>query len=300
MDQLKEEHRDARGVNFIETLLQDIRYGLRMLAKSTGFAVVAVLTLALGIGTNTAIFSYFNAWLIKPLPYPQADRLMVFQSHDKKKGWTREGLFSTASFLDFQKQNTSFEQTASWAGWNFNLTGDGPPALIEGGRVSWNYFDALGVKPMLGRTFTPDEDQPGAGHVAILGQGLWQSRFAGDGKIIGRTITVEGEPYTVVGVLPGTFQFMLMGVANLWTPLALSDEERADRARSRLSAFGRLKPGVRPEQAGAESAAVFGRREKQVQETSTALSWTARSMTSVLLRKCGARGPHASFLSARL
>jgi putative ABC transport system permease protein len=147
---------------------------------------------------------------------------------------------------------------------SFNLTGDGAPALVEGRRVSWNYFDALGVKPMLGRTFTPDEDQPGAGHVAILGQGLWQSRFAGDGKIIGRTITVEGEPYTVVGVLPGTFQFMLMGVANLWTPLALTDEERADRARSRFSAFGRLKPGVTTEQAGAESAAIFWTSRKAV------------------------------------
>ena len=288
VEQLKEEHRDARGVTFIETVLQDIRYGLRTLAKSTGFAVVAVLTLALGIGTNTAIFSYFNAWLIKPLPYPQADRLMVFQSHDKKKGWTREGLFSTASFLDFQKQNTSFEQTASWAGWNFNLTGDGPPALIEGGRVSWNYFDALGVKPMLGRTFTPDEDAPGAGHVAILGQGLWQSRFAGDRNIIGRHITIGGEPYTVVGVMPGTFQFMLMGLANLWTPLALTDKERADRGSSSFSAFGRLKPGVTPEQAGAECAAIFGRLESQFPQTNTNLTLLVGSMTDEIARKEGA------------
>jgi len=288
MDQLKEEHRDARGVSFVETLLQDIRYGLRMLAKSPGFTGVAVLTLALGIGANTAIFSYINAFIIKPLPYPQSDRLMIFESHDTKKGWTREGLTSTASFLDFQKQNTSFEQTALWRGLSFNLTGDGAPAFVEGGRVSWNYFDALGVKPMLGRTFTPDEDQPGAGHVAILGQGLWQSRFAGDGKIIGRTITVEGEPYTVVGVMPGTFQFMLMGVANLWTPLALTDEERGDRARSRFSAFGRLKPGVTPEQAGAESAAIFGRLEKQFPETNTDLTLLVSSMTDEIRRKEGA------------
>src|SRR6266576_2770775 len=288
MEQLKEEHRDARGVTFIETLLQDIRYGLRMSAKSTGFTVVAVLTLALGIGANTAIFSYFNAWIIKPLPYPQADRLMVFQSHDKKKGWTREGLFSTASFLDFQKQSTSFEQTASWTGWNFNLTGDGPPALIEGGRVSWNYFDALGVKPMLGRTFTPDEDGAGAEHVAILGQGLWQSRFAGDRNLIGRRITIGGESYTVVGVMAGTFQFSLMGLANLWTPLALTDKERADRGSSWFSAFGRLRPGVTPERAQAESAAIFARLETQFPQTNTNLTLLVGSMTDEIARNEGA------------
>src|SRR5205823_10547091 len=143
----------------MQTLWQDLRYGVRMLAKNPAFTAVAVLTLALGIGANTAIFSYLDAWLIKPLPYPNSNRLVIFESHDTKKGWTREGLTSTASFLDFQKQNTSFEQTALWRGLSFNLTGGGAPALVEGGRVSWNYFDALGVKPMLGQTFTPDEDQ---------------------------------------------------------------------------------------------------------------------------------------------
>src|SRR5260370_34931185 len=276
--------RDAWGWSWLENFANDVCFGARMLWQNPGFTIVAVLTLALGIGANTAIFSYVNAWMIRPLPYPQAERLMVFESHDKQKGSTREGVTSTASFLDFQKQNTSFEQTALWAGWNFNLTGGGAAALVEGGRVSWNYFDALGVKPMLGRTFTPDEDQPGAGHVAILSQGLWQSRFAGDGKIIGRTITVEGEPYTVVGVMPGTFQFMLMGVANLWTPLALTDEERGDRARSRFSAFGRLKPGVTPEQAGAENAAVFCRLEKQFPETNTQPTFVSRSLTAEILR----------------
>src|SRR5712691_5883686 len=268
-------------------LCQDLRFGLRMLARSPGFTAVAVVTLALGIGANAAIFSYVNAWMIKPLPYPQADRLMVFQSHDKKKGWTTGGLNSTASFLDFQKQNTSFEQIALWTGWNFNLTGDGAPALVEGGRVSWNYFDALGFKPLLGRTFTPDEDGPGAGHVAILGQGLWQSRFAGERTIIGRVITIDGEAYTVVGVMAGTFQFPLMGVAHLWTPLALTDKERAERGSSRLTAFGRLRPDVTPERAGAESAAVFGRLEMQFPRTNTNLALLVSSMTELIRRKEG-------------
>ncbi len=285
---VEEDSREVWCWPSIEDLFADVRYGLRMLRKSPGFTAAAVLTLALGIGANTAIFSYINAWMIKPLPYPQADRLMVFLSHDTKKGWTREGLASTASFLDFQKQNTSFEQTSLWTGWNFNLTGDGAPALVEGGRVSWNYFDALGVKPMLGRTFTPDEDGPGATHVAILGQGLWQSRFAGERKIIGRNITIDGESYTVVGVMAGTFQFPLMGLANLWTPLALTDKERADRGSSWLTAFGRLRPGVTPERAGAESAAVFVRLEMQFPQTNTNLTLLVGSMTDEIARKEGA------------
>jgi putative ABC transport system permease protein len=288
MEQLKEEHRDARGVSFIETLLQDIRYGLRMLAKSPGFTVVAVLTLALGIGANTAIFSYIDAWMIKPLPYPQADRLMMFESHDKKHGWTSEPITSPADFFDFQKQNTSFEQTVAWTDANFNLTGDGPPALVEGGRVSWNYFDTLGAKPILGRPFTPDEDRSGAPHVAILSRGLWQGRYAADPKIIGRSIAIGGEAYTVVGVMPGTFQFPLMGIANLWTPLALTDKQRADRSGTWLPAFGRLRLGVTPKQAAAETAVFFAGLEKQFPQTNTNLTWLVSSMTDEIRRKEGA------------
>ncbi|HKW34119.1 MAG TPA: ABC transporter permease [Candidatus Acidoferrum sp.] len=266
----------------MQTLWQDLRYGVRMLAKNPGFTAVAILTLALGIGANTAMFSYLNAWVIKPLPYPQADRLLIFESHDKKRGWTGGYLTSTSSFLDFQKQNTSFDQTVEWAGWNFNLTGDGNPALVESGRVSWNFFDVLGAKPLLGRTFTPDEDGPGALHVAIISQGLWQSRYSGDPKIIGRNIKIEGEAYTVVGVMPGNFQFPLMGIANLWTPLALTDKERADRGGSFLSAFGRLKPGVTPDQAGAECAAIYGRLESRFPQTNTNLTLLASSMAEAI------------------
>lgn len=266
----------------MRTLWQDLRYGVRMLAKNPGFTVVAVLTLALGIGANTAMFSYLNAWLIKPLPYPQSDRLMVFESHDKKRGWTGEFISSTASFLDFQKQNISFEQTVGWTSWNFNLTGNGAPALVEGGRVNWNYFDALGAKPLLGRTFTQDEDGPGAPHVAIIGQGLWQSRYSSDPNIIGRNIKIDGEPYAVVGVMPGTFQFPLMGIANLWTPLALTDKERADRGSSWFAAFGRLRPGVTPEQATAECAAIYGRLEGQFPQTNTNLTLLVSSMAETI------------------
>jgi predicted permease len=290
LDTTKEAVRAAGWECFVETCWQDFRFAARMLRKSPGFTTVAVLTLALGIGANTAIFSYIDAWIIKPLPYPQAERLMVFQSHDKQKGWTGEALTSTASFLDFQEQNTSFEQTALWTGWNFNLTGDGPPALVEGGRVSWNYFEALGVGALLGRTFRPDEDRPGATHVAILGQGLWQSRFGGQPTILGKDITIGGEAYTIVGVMPGTFQFPLMGLANLWTPLALTDKERAERGSSWLFAFGRLRPGVTLKQAAAETAAFFARLEMQFPLTNTNLRLLTSSMTDEIRSKEG-EGP---------
>jgi putative ABC transport system permease protein len=284
IERAKEECREARGVNFLETLFQDLRFGQRMLRKAPGFTLVAVLTLALGIGANAAIFSYIDAWFIKPLPYPQSDRLVIFETQDKKHGWTSGGVTSAADFFDFQKQNTLFEQTVAWGGASLNLTGDGLPELIDGGRVSWNFFDTLGAKPILGRTFTADDDRSGAPHVAILSQGLWQGRYAGDPKIIGRNIAIGGEAYTVVGVMPGTFQFPLMGIANLWTPLALTDMQLADRGNVWLPAFGRLKPGVTLEQAREETATFFAHLEKEFPKTNTNLTWLVSSMT-VRIRK---------------
>ena len=278
-EQTKSLYRDQRGLPFLEALVQDLRFGLRMLAKSPGFSAVAILTLALGIGGNTAIFSYIDAWFIKPLPFPHPDRLVIFETQDKKHGWTSGGVTSAADFFDFQKQNTSFEQTVAWTVANFNLTSDGSPELVEGGRVSCNYFDALAAKPILGRTFTAEDDRSGAPHVVILSGGLWQGRYAGDPKVIGRSISIGGEAYTVVGVMPGTFQFPLMGVANLWTPLALTDKQRADRGNVWIPAFGRLKPGVTLEQARAETATFFAHLEKEFPQTNANLTWLVSSMT---------------------
>ena len=257
------------GAEAMHTLWQDLRYGLRMLAKAPGFTAVAVLTLALGIGVNTAIFSFVNAWLIHPLPYPQAERLMVLLSHDTKKGWTSNGVTSTADFVNYQQQNTSFEQMAGWTQWSFNLTSDGPPDRVIGGLVSWNFFQTLGAKPLMGRFFVEQESQPASSHVAILSRGLWESRFAADPNIIGRKIALQGETYTVVGVMPADFQFPLMGVCNIWSPLALDDKQRADRVTSWFSAFGRLKPGVTQEQAGADIAGIASRLEKLYPQTNT-------------------------------
>jgi predicted permease len=284
---LKEQTRDSWGWVWLEQLAQDVRHGGRMLRKSPGFTTVAVLTLALGIGANTAIFSYIDAWLLKPLPFPQADRLIMFESHNKKNGWTSEAFTSAADFFDFQKQNSSFEQVVAWTGADLNLTGDGPPALVEGGRVSWNFFDALGAKPILGRTFTPDDDRSGAAHVAIVNEGLWTSRFARDPKIIGRNIMIAGEPCTVVGVMPATFQFTVMGVANLWTPLALIDKARAERGNSWLWTFGRLKIGITPEEAQAEATAIFAGLEKQFPDTNKDMTLLVEPLMDEIRRREG-------------
>jgi len=263
----------------VGNFLQDLRYGFRMLLNNPGFTAIAILTLALGIGANTAIFSYVNAWLIKPLPYPQAERLMVLLSHHAKKGWTSKDVTSTADFVDYEEQNTIFEQLAGWTSWYFNLTGDGQPDRVEGGLVSWNFFQTLGVQPILGRVFSPQEGRPGSSHVAILSKGLWESRFAGDPHIIGRAITVQGETYTVVGVMPSNFQFPLMGIANIWSPLALDDKQRADRHDSWFQAFGRLKSGVTQEQAGAAIASIASRLEKAYPQTNANLTSLLSPMT---------------------
>lgn len=273
----------------MKTLWQDLAYALRILRKSPTFTLIAVITLALGIGANTAIFSYVDAWMIKPLPYPQADRLMVLLSHDKKSGGTNDDVTSTADFVEFQKQNTSFAQTAAWAGWNFNLTGDGRPEFVEGGRVSWNFFDTLGVKPILGRTFLPQEDQSGAPRVAVISEGLWKSRYGGDPNIVGRKITVESESYTVVGVMPGAFQFPLMGVANLWTPFALTDKARADRDSAWFDAFGRLKPGVTQTQAAAECTTFWAQLEKSYPQTNKNRTALLSPMTFEIGKEEGAQ-----------
>ena len=282
---------DARSVwqwPSLETWFMDVRYGLRTLRKSPGFALVVILTLALGIGANTAIFSYVNAWLIKPLPYPSADRLMILLSHDTKKGWKSKDVTSTADFLDYQKQNTSFEQLACWTAWDFNLTSGGSPDRVPGGLVSWNFFQTLGVQPVLGRPFSELQAQPASSHVALLSRGLWESRFAGDPQIVGKTVKLQGESYSVVGVMPGGFQFPLMGVANIWAPMALDNKQRADRNGSWFQAFGRLRPGVTQHQAAEEMTAIAARLEKLYPETNTNLTSLLSPMTYEIGKNEGA------------
>src|SRR3954452_20852720 len=248
-----------KKTNMIADLRQDVRYGARMLLKNAGFTLIAVFALALGIGANSAIFSVVNALLLRPLPYKNPSQLVVIWENATHLGFPKNTP-SPANFLDWQKQNTVFDGMGAFAERSFNLTGLGEPERLDGRRVSANLFDLLGVKPLLGRTFVPDEDKPGT-KVALLNESLWRRRFGGDPGVIGRALTLNGESYTVVGVLPNTVRLPAFGNwrDQVWVPLAFSSEEAASRGNHFLEIIGRMKPGVSLEQARAEMATIAAR-----------------------------------------
>src|SRR5829696_6857833 len=186
----------------MNTLLQDIRFGLRMLLKSPSISIVATIALALGIGANTAIFSVVNAVLLRPLPFPDPDSLVAVFETDTRRGLQR-GSHSYPNFLDLRAQNTVFQHVASYRGGDFIMTGRGEPARLQGSVVAADLFPLLGVAPMLGRTFLPDEDKPSeTGRVVVLSHGLFQQRFGGDPSIVNQSITLDGVSFTVIGVMP--------------------------------------------------------------------------------------------------
>ena len=258
-------------------LIEDVKYGIRMLGKSPGFAAVAMLTLALGIGGNTAMFSFVNAWVIHPLSYPHSEKLVVLVEENTKTGGTQNQI-EPANFFDIQHESQDFEEMCLWTSWNFNLTGDGPPERVNGSRVGWNFFHMLGATPALGRTFLSQEDEPGAGHVVILSRGLWNTRYGGDPNIIGRSIQLGGESYTVVGVMPAKFQLPLAGETNIWVPLALSQEERAERRIASLWGMGRLREGVTTAQAQGEVAGIASQLEKTYPATNTTTGYLVHTL----------------------
>src|SRR6201996_3247809 len=182
----------------MEGFLQDIKYGYRMLAKSPGFTLVAVLTLALGIGANTAMFSVVNAVLLRPLPFPEPDRLMSVATLNSRHGAPQPTSLSYPDFADYRAKNRTFEEIASYTDNNFSLTGAGESVLLRAEIVGTSFFNVLRSQPALGRGFLPGEDQPGH-HVAVISDGLWKSRFHSDQNILGRNIDLSGKPYTVVG-----------------------------------------------------------------------------------------------------
>jgi putative ABC transport system permease protein len=231
----------------VNGLLRDLQYACRTLAKSPGFTVVSLLTLAIGIGANTAIFSFVDSALLKPLPYPDADRIV--RVLEKPPGFPRNGI-ATLNFLDWQSQNTVFEHMAAQSGGPLTLTGFGEPVQLRGARVSAQYFNIFGIKAVLGRTFAPDEDQRGKERVAVLSHALWTSQFGADPKLIGRTIDLDGQPFSVVGVLPegGAYD---RNFNQIWTPLAF-EPENMTRNFHWFGSFAKLKPGVSLEKARAQ------------------------------------------------
>ncbi len=266
----------------METLLQDLRDGIRLLTKKPGFTAVAVIALALGIGANSAIFSVVNGVVLRALPYKNPESLiMVWSRRPLLQAQTGSSEFpvSAADFLEWREQNQVFDQIAAFHTQSFNITGNREPEFLGGVRASANLFSLLGVDPILGRTFLTEEDQPGAGHVVIISHGLWERRFGSDPQIIGQKLILNDEPYTLVGVMPPGFQFPRKGEmpagyqfprqADLYTPLAWTPGQAGNRGRSFLAVIARLKPQVTLAQAQSDMQAIAGRLTEQYPQFNT-------------------------------
>jgi putative ABC transport system permease protein len=249
-------------ISIFADLLQDLRYGVRTMAKNPAFTSIAIVALALGIGANTAIFSVVNAVLLRPLPFKNPEQLVMVWENAAHIGFPRNTP-SPANFLDWQKQAGAFTGMAAMVDRSFNLTGVGEPERLDGWRVSANLFELLRIPPLLGRTFVPDDDRPGT-HVVLLSYSLWQRRFGSDPSVIGRALSLNGESYTVIGIMPRFVQ--LPGYINrndLWVPIAFPPEEAAQRGNHFLEVIARMKPGVTLKQAQAEMETIAARLAQQ-------------------------------------
>lgn len=257
----------------METLLKDLSYGLRGLLKHPGFTFVAVITLALGIGANSAIFTVVNGVLLRPLPFAAPDQLVfIWQTHPFGKRIGIEQIpVSNADFHDWQEQSNLFEGMSMIDSWGGNLTGDAPEH-VEGSKVSVNIFSLLRVQPMLGRDFTPEQAKPGNERVVILSHSLWQRRFGSDPTIVGRPVQIDGQPFTVQAVMGPDFVFprevglpdyFSFAKSEMWLPIALTDEQRKNRGSHHIAVIARLKPGVTLEQAQSQLAGIARNQEQQ-------------------------------------
>src|SRR3974390_3540789 len=276
-----EAYRDQRGLPVLETLWQDVRYGARMLRKNPAFSTVAVLTLALGIGANTAIFSLFDAVLLKPLPYPSPEQLVTLTDLHQK-GYIRATSFP--NFVDWREQNTVLQEAAAMSSAEYNLAGDGEPERVLAQRVTAGFFPVLGVNPLLGRWFTTEDDRANAERVAIISHSLWQRRFSGTSEIVGKRVIIDGDTYPIVGVMPSGFlsiagnrYLSLDGTRDIWTPLA-TDATRSGRGSVFLRVIARLKPGVSIEAASSELNGIASRLAKQFPNENSGFGIQAREM----------------------
>ena len=278
VEQFKEECREARGVNRFESLLSDLRYGLRSLRRSPGFTIVCVLTLALGIGANTAIFSMVNALLLHPYNFRNLDSLVrVWEDRGIDEGYDARYI-APADAEDLRSTNSVFEGLTTYNYQSFGLGVEGDVQPVLGCRVSVNFFDVLAVTPAAGRLFSAAEERPGADQVAILSFGTWQRHFAGDPQLLGKSISLNSRVYTIVGIMPKDFDYPVP--VELWVPLALTPVEKADRAQLSLNALARLKPGVSVSQARAALVNFSRRLEQEYPKTNA-----GRSTTLLQLRK---------------
>jgi putative ABC transport system permease protein len=254
-----------------DEMFQDLNYGARMLLKHKVFTAVAVVSLALGIGATTAIFSVVNAVLLQPLPYPQSELLVMIWERVRLPNYQNErNPPAPGNFADWRKGSSSFEQMAAIGSRNFNLVGDGEPLRVEGARVSASFFSVLQTNPELGRVFTAEEDNTG-GRVAVLSHGLWSSRFGADPAIPGKTIRLDGDSYTVVGVMPAGFQFPEPDI-QIWFPIALTPADLSNHGSHTLQVLGRLNEGFSIAQAQAEMEGIAETLAAQYPDTNTSVS----------------------------
>jgi putative ABC transport system permease protein len=258
----------------MQALWQDVRYGARILLKNPGFTLIALFTLALGIGANTAIFSVVNSVLLRPLPYPNADRLMtIWEDHRARNGpvdeWT-----SPPGFEDWRDQAKSFDHVVAFQNWQPTLTGQGEPERLAGAQVSHDTFAMLGVAPALGRSFRSEEDQRGAESVVIISHGLWRKSFGADPSLVGRRISLNGESRVVIGVMPAGFKFPIIADADIWRPIQPVLNSGCQRGCITIRVMARLKPDATEAQARAQLNAIAARIEQQFPDTNTKVGAT--------------------------
>ncbi|MGC2287858.1 MAG: ABC transporter permease [Candidatus Acidiferrum sp.] len=278
IERVKEEGREARGARIIETLFQDLRYGGRMLRKNPGFTTVAVLTLALGIGATSAIFSIVNAVLLRPLAMNNPSRILYVEEH-----W--QDIFpglSIGNYTDLKSQTSSFEDLCASNSGGFNLETGQLPERVDGEIATASYFATFGVQPIAGRVFRAGEDKPGQAHVVVISERLWRARFQADPSIVGQSIRINGIPTTVIGVMPKSFD-PLLNNTELWVPAAFTPAQSADHDNHYLNVMGRLKPNVSVAQAQSELNVIAQRLRQQFPIDDKDRTFQLQSLTTALL-----------------
>ncbi len=276
-------------------LAGDFRLAWRRLARSPGFTAAAALTLALGIGANTAVFSLVNAALLRPLPFPEPERLMVVWESQPSQHKDRERV-SAANYLDWRRESRTFADLAAWTLWGAALTGSGKPEELTIVRASADLFGVLGVAPALGRGFLAEEEVQGRHRVVVLSHGTWLQRFGGDSAIVGRTVTLDTEPHEIVGVMSSSFRFPDEGAVTMWAPLAFDASELVTRAERRFNVLGRLAPGADREAARGELATIAARLATAHPETNA--GWGVTLLPAGDVAAAGSRRPLTILLGA--
>jgi putative ABC transport system permease protein len=263
---------------FIENLFRDVRYALRVFAHSPGFSTIVILTLALGIGANTAIFSLVDATILRPLPYAEADRIVALSESDRKGN---DLMVSWPDFVDWRKKSGSFTAIAALRGMNFNLTGNGQAERLHGLRVSASFLSVLGVHPLLGRDFLDSDDRPGAVPVVMLSNELWQRRFGSDPNIIHRNINLDGRVYAVAAVVPPGFRFLY--ARDAYIPVGLDADKEPNRGvRDVARVLARVEPNVSMATATSELKTISQRLEQAYPEYDSGVQATLRPFAELV------------------